>query len=247
MKENNMVYFLYNHTFYPDNTPVMTPLDRGFSLGDGIFETIKISNSKPELWDAHIKRLSKGCSVFNFNIPDSDMLYTEALSLIKKNTMIECVLKITLSRQSNVRGLNFNGCFDVNITMTTAQLPPIPVSIKAIISPIRRNETSPLSRIKSLNYGDNLLAMNHAQTMGYDDALMLNSKNQPCCFTIGNIVIETKDGHIMTPPPQVGCLEGTFLITIQDLTYQDFNLSDAVKIWRSNSLSGLVPVILESE
>jgi branched-chain amino acid aminotransferase len=239
------MYFLYNHTVYPSTIPVLTPMDRGFTLGDGVFETIKINTAKPELWDVHIKRLFKGCDVFNLNQPNINQLYDDALLLIEKNNMINGVLKIIISRQSPVRGLGFNQCFDTNITLTLSELPPVPVSIKAIISEIKRNETSPLSRIKSLNYGDNMLAFNQARMAGYDDALMLNQHNQPCCFTIGNIVIQTAQGELITPPVDSGCLEGTFLTTLKNVKYQNFNLADAVKIWRSNSLSGLVPVLLD--
>lgn len=239
-----MNYFLYNNQFYPINSFVISAFDRGLTLGDGIFETLKISNGKPELWDAHIKRLSYGCSVFNFNIPDKNKLYDDVLSLIEKNTMRDAVLKIIITRHSLKRGLAFNNCSDTNILITMSELPPVPKYIKAIISPIRRNDTSPLSQVKSINYGDNLLAFNQAQKLGYDDAVMLNTGGQPCCFTIGNIVIETKDGQILTPPTSAGCLEGTFLTTFKNIQYQNFNLNDAVKIWRSNSLSGLVPVDL---
>ena len=238
-----MSYFLYNPQFYDDTHMVISPFDRGFSLGDGVFETIKITNARPELWDAHINRLTKGCLVFQLKMPDH--LYDNAVALIEKNKSETGVLKIILSRASTTRGLGFNGYFDVNIAMTFMALPPTPVHINAIISDIKRNDMSPLSRIKSLSYGDNMLAFNKAIAAGCDDALMLNSKNQICCFTVGNIVIENKYGELITPPPQTGCLEGAFLTKIPNLHYRNFDLSDAVKIWRSNSISGLVPVIMQ--
>jgi branched-chain amino acid aminotransferase len=238
-----MAYFLYNQQFYADTQTVISPFDRGFALGDGVFETIKVTQKKPELWDAHISRLAKGCLVFQFKIPPN--LYNNAIALIEKNNLDVGVLKIILSRQPTARGLGFNGCFDVNVSMTLSPLPSAPVHINAIISDIKRNDMSPLAQIKSLNYGDNMLAFNKAIAAGCDDALMLNSKNQPCCFTVGNIVIENKYGELITPPPQTGCLEGAFLTTIPNLLYRNFDLSDAVKIWRSNSISGLVPVIMQ--
>ena len=238
-----MVYFFYNNQFYPDTEMVISPLDRGFSLGDGVFETIKVTDGIPELWQSHMKRLWQGCKIFQLNMPTD--LYDNACRVIKKNAVQNAVLKIILSRQSNKRGLGINECHDTNIIITVSELPTPPKQIKAIISEIKRNDMSPLSRIKSINYGDNLLAFNQAINAGYDDALMLNTKNQPCCFTVGNIVIENQSGDLITPPSDVGCLEGSFLTTLKNLKYQNFELSEASKIWRSNSISGLVPVILD--
>ena len=240
-----MSYFFYNNQFYPDTETIISPFDRGFALGDGIFETIKVTDYKPELWQEHMYRLSLGCQAFQFTMPND--LYHHALALIEKNNCQNGVLKIILSRQSSQRGLNFHGIIHCNIVMTLSNLPPPPQQIKAMISSIKRNETSPLSQVKSLNYGDNMLAFNQALNAGYDDALMLNTHNQPCCFTIGNIVIENDKGELLTPPPATGCLQGSFLTTLKDLKYQNFDLSQAVKIWRSNSISGLVSVTLHND
>jgi len=219
------------------------PFDRGFTLGDGIFETLKITNSMPELWEHHIRRLKQGCKIMHLDCPQD--LYEHALSLIEKNNVHSAILKIIISRQSLHRGLAINAYPEVNITMTLSPLPKPPLLIKAHISTIKRNETSPLSRIKSLNYGDNILAFQRALDAGYDDALMVNTQNQPCCFTIGNIVIETQEGDLLTPPFDTGCLDGTFLKTIPKLIYKNFTLKQAVKIWRSNSISGLCEVKLD--
>jgi branched-chain amino acid aminotransferase len=240
-----MSYFFYNNQFYSDNETIISPFDRGFSLGDGIFETIKVTDYHPQLWEQHIYRLSFGCQAFQLTMPND--LNNNALALIEKNKCQNGVLKIILSRQSTQRGLHFHGIHNCNVTMTLSDLPSPPKHIKAIISNIKRNETSPLSQVKSLNYGDNMLAFNLALRAGYDDALMLNTQNQPCCFTIGNIVIENDKGELLTPPATTGCLKGSFLTTLKDLKYQNFDLSQAVKIWRSNSISGLVPVTLDNK
>lgn len=237
-----MTFISYNSEFYTDTVPVISIYDRGFSLGDGVFETIKITNSKPELWDAHLKRMAFGCSVLGIDIPEN--LYDTACQLIQKNHLINGILKITLSRQSPLRGLGIHSNCKVNILMTTSDMPKIPETITAMVSDIRRNEGSVLSQIKSLNYGDNILALKQAHQLGYDDALMLNNQGQPCCFTTGNIVIETQSGVLLTPPSETGCLNGTFVQTLKNIQYRNFSLDEAAKIWRSNCISGLVEVEL---
>lgn len=238
-----MYSFFYNNSLYDYHDAVISPFDRGFTLGDGLFETIKITNGQPELWQAHLQRLQKGCHTLKLNMPDN--LYENCLMLIKNNQIQNAVLKVILTRKSTTRGLAIHNSHNVNIAMTLSDLSPAPKYLKAIISSIKRNDSSPLSQIKSINYGDNILAFNDAIAKGYDDALMLNNNNQPCCFTVGNIVIQTHQNELITPPSNVGCLEGTFLTTIDNLIYRNFYLSEAKQIFRSNCISGLVPVELE--
>jgi branched-chain amino acid aminotransferase len=241
--QNEYDYYLFNHQFYTHSEPIITGFNRGLTLGDGVFETIKITHQHPQLWEHHFNRLKHSCSMMKLEC--SNDLYEQSLGLIKKNNAVDAVLKIIIIRHSKHRGLVIDNYKHSDVILTLSPLPPVKKLFKAIISPIRRNETSPLSRIKSTNYGDNILALDDATQKGYDNALMLNFKNQPCCFTNGNIVIETQNGTLLTPPPEAGCLDGTFLKTMPNLKYANFLLDDAVKIWCSNAILGLVPVHLD--
>ena len=74
--------------------------------------------------------------------------------------------------------------------MRTSPITPNNTPITAIIAKSTcRNERSPLSQIKSINYGDNILATQEAETANADDAIMLNTQGNAACFTIGNLVI----------------------------------------------------------
>ncbi len=69
----------------------------------------------------------------------------------------------------------------------------------------RRNEFSPLSGIKSLNYLDNILARQEAQRAGCDDALLLNTLGRLAESTIANLFVQ-RDGQLLTPPLSEGAL-----------------------------------------
>jgi branched-chain amino acid aminotransferase len=89
-----------------------------------------------------------------------------------------------------------------------ARLSPVQAPLRlAIAQTVRRNEHSSLSRIKSLNYGDNLLARRETALRGMDDALMLNVRGDIACATIGNIFLRI-DGCWRTPPVAAGALPG---------------------------------------
>ena len=70
-----------------------------------------------------------------------------------------------------------------------------------------RNQHSPLSRIKSLNYGDNLLARREAIDRGASDALMLNTSGDLACATVGNVFLRI-EGRWITPRLADGALPG---------------------------------------
>ena len=70
--------------------------------------------------------------------------------------------------------------------------------MSAITSAVRRNETSPLSRVKSLNYLDNLLAREEARRKGADEAILLNTRGMVAEGSASNVFL-VSDGRLLTP------------------------------------------------
>jgi len=71
----------------------------------------------------------------------------------------------------------------------------------------RRNEHSPLARVKSLNYLDNILARREAAENGADDAILLNTRGRVAETTIANL-FALIDGRVVTPSVAEGALPG---------------------------------------
>jgi len=238
-----MHLILFNSEIYKDNDPIITAFNRGLTLADGVFETIKISDGYPELLEPHLRRLNNGCHVMRLDYPDT--ILQQIKKIIAINHIDHAALKIIITRKSYHRGLDITGYSASNIIISLAALPTNnPKKQRAMISHICRNDTSPLSRIKSLNYGDNMMALLDAKSKGFDDALMLNTKGEICCFTAGNIVIETHNGDFVTPPTDIGCLEGCYLTTLSHVHYAPIDLKNAKHIFRSNSISGLTEIMM---
>jgi branched-chain amino acid aminotransferase len=74
-------------------------------------------------------------------------------------------------------------------------------------SSIRRNPTSPTSRLKTLSYIDNVAAAREAAAKGMEDALMLNVEGAAACSTIANLFL-MKNGALITPARDQGILTG---------------------------------------
>jgi branched-subunit amino acid aminotransferase/4-amino-4-deoxychorismate lyase len=77
----------------------------------------------------------------------------------------------------------------------------------AVVSSIRRNETSPLSAVKSLNCLDNLLAREDARRRGADEAILLNTRGLVAEGSASNLFL-VEGGRLLTPSIESGALPG---------------------------------------
>jgi branched-chain amino acid aminotransferase len=202
-----------NGRLLPEAEAQLSIFDRGFTLGDGVFETLRVKAGRP-LWLAdHLARLREGAGLLGIPVPmDEATIESGLISLIEARGHLEAALRVTLSRgPSKARGI-WPPASPMTPTLL-ATLNPLPSAsrppIKLIVArSVRRNEHSPLSLIKSLNYGDNILARREAESNGADDALMLNGWGRLTCATVGNIFIRL-GSHWLTPPLSEGVLAGT--------------------------------------
>ncbi len=183
------------------------PADRGFLLGDGVFETITVRGGKILRLAAHERRLREGCDVLRLPRPEYDLGAVIAAT-VTANALADAIVRVTLTRGIGARGVmppeNPAPTLLVSVTSLPQQQTPARCVIAAVT---RRNEHSPLSRIKSLNYLDGILARQEAQERGADDALLLNGAGRVSEATSSNLFI-VKGGRVMTPPVADGALPG---------------------------------------
>ncbi|MGI9238843.1 MAG: aminotransferase class IV, partial [Woeseiaceae bacterium] len=84
----------------------VSPDDRAFQYGDGLFETVAIRNRRPRLWDYHLDRLERGCERLKLQAPDrGDLRRWLDIALGKHGTDItNCTAKIIVSAGTSNRG-----------------------------------------------------------------------------------------------------------------------------------------------
>jgi branched-subunit amino acid aminotransferase/4-amino-4-deoxychorismate lyase len=102
------------------------------------------------------------------------------------------------------------------------------------VSATRRNTSSPLARIKSLNYLDNLLARAEAAEAGADEALLLDASGSVVEGAASN-VFAVLDGTTTTPPISAGVLPGITRACVLELC-QQFDLPVAESLFDLNTL-----------
>jgi len=189
---------------------VIDPSDRGFTLGDGLFETIRAVGGRGLHLRRHWRRLRAGAAVLEIMMPFSDGALSAAVRSLLENETGEKTVRLTLTRGPAIRGLlpMPNSASTPTVLITTAPpVPPLPPARLVVAGVTRRNEYSPLARIKTLSTLDALLARQEAARAGADDALLLNSQGRVAEASSSNLFFLFGE-EIVTPPVAEGALPG---------------------------------------
>ena len=207
-------------------------LDEGIFFGKGVFETI-LFLEKPIFLKEHIERLKNGMKELGLEELEEEML----LDYISLNFIKNKAVKILVTPQ--------------NIIITEREIPYTEEdyiqgsSLK--LSKVRRNSTSMLCYIKSINYIENIIEKNKAKEDGFKDVLFLNENGYLSETSCANIFI-VKNDKIYTPKVSCGLLNGiirmwvieNFPVIEKELRLDDLKNADEVFI--TNSLMGIMKV-----
>lgn len=187
--------------------------DRGFTHGDGVFDTALAIDGEVLARDRHLDRLTAAARAIGIAVdrPRIETVVDGALTLER------CILRTVVTRGSAPRGL-----WPTQPGEPTILVNIVPWSRSMICQPARlvtasgrRNEFSPTANLKTLGYLDQILAAREAALAGADDALMLNTQGRVCCTTIANVVAVFGD-RLVTPPITEGCLPGVMRALVME-------------------------------
>ena len=201
-----MIYL--NGAIVPSDFARIDPADRGFTLADGLFETLRAYRGKPFRLADHLERLTHGADTLGIPLLFDAPLIAEAVAdVLKANQLAEGAIRITLTRGTGPRGLAPPADVKPTLMIAAAHYAPLPDTCSATVVGIRRNEGSPLSRLKSLAYLDNVLAQGEAAQRHAEEAILLNNAGRVACAARANL-FAVIDGRLVTPPVSDGVLPG---------------------------------------
>ncbi|MDO4289398.1 MAG: aminotransferase class IV [Eubacterium sp.] len=209
--------------------------DEGYTFGLGAFETISVIKKKPILLDSHLARLNKALDFLNIqNRPDKVSIFKW---IDEAELSHRAVLKLMVSENNILKSFRENPYTEADYAKGFA----------VCLSPVRRNETSPLVFHKTFNYGDNILEKRRAKAQGFDEPLFLNTRGEIAEGATTNVFV-VKDGQIFTPPIAAGLLPGTlrgwvlehFAVKEKTLCPEDLLCAD--EIFLTNALLGVMGV-----
>jgi branched-chain amino acid aminotransferase len=223
--------------------------DRGLNLGDGVFDTSLARNGRIFRRKSHIDRMADAAEILG--IPFDETAAGTALDALA-GAVVDGAVRLTLTRGPGPRGLSFpkNPSPILYGAAAPMRTPPFPV-LKLGTTSIRRNETSPASRIKALPYLDAVLALEQASARGADEVLFENTHSRVACLATANI-FAVFGRQLVTPPLSDGALAGTtrafvlakahglqFEVAERSLPLEKFSRADA--LFATSSLRLIAP------
>jgi len=192
------------------SAPVVPSGDRGFTLGDGLFETVLAEGGELVRPDAHLDRLTAGCASLGLPAPDRALALNLMRQALGDSGLDEAraAVRLTLTAGSGGRGLDRPVELRPRLVATAAAAPRPTTPARLVTAAVRRNDQSPAARLKTLSYLDNVLARAEAQAAGADEALMLNTRGELACAAAANL-FWIHGGRLFTPALSCGALAGT--------------------------------------
>lgn len=225
--------------------------DRGLLLGDGLFETILARGGALEHWPEHLARLTAGCAALGLPAPDGAAALRLCERAVADAGLSRAAVRLTLTAGSGGRGLDRPAQAQPRMFATAAASPPPMGPASLVTVSVRRNEHSPVSRLKTLSYLDNVLARGEAAGA---EALMLNTAGEVACAAAANL-FWVRDGRLLTPALECGVLDGIMRgvvmararvrsIAVEEVRVGREALDDAEGLFLTNSLIGVRAVAM---
>ena len=251
-----MVVFL-NGKFVPEAEAVVPLNDRGFLLGDGLFETVRVANGKTFRFAQHLERLARGAEFLKISLPFTPReLQNFAEQLIAQNKLTEAVLRVTLTRGAGARGYSVRNSGVPTLALTLHPLPPQnpdePAQWSLITSSFRIPAGDALAAFKTTSKILNVLARAEAEEKGADEALLLNTNGEVAETAGGNLFWVYQD-HVCTVPTGRGVLPGITRAVVLEICQslglatnkriiKPEQLRNAAGIFVTQSVLGIIPI-----
>jgi branched-chain amino acid aminotransferase len=205
----------------PAGEPHLSAFDRGFQLGDGVFETLRARGGRTAELDAHLARLERSATGLGIALPEgtgpavtaaiAELLAAEGLA----GPDGDAAIRITVSRGVFTgRGL-LPPAGQVRPTIVVQAWPVLPPppghlaqGLHLVPSAVRRDPSSPLAALKTTSRADYVFARLEARAAGADDALFLTTDGRLSEATTANIFL-VSGTELATPSLDCAILPGT--------------------------------------
>lgn len=235
----------------------LSPANRAFRYGDGLFESICIRQGKI-LWETeHYQRLSKGADLLKLNLhPEwSQEFFNKTItSLFNVNHKNNASARIRLTLFRNDGGLYTPFTNNASFLVESEPLDNNHFVLNtkginvAIYSDIPK-QYNILSGIKSINAQLYVLASIFKRHYGYGDALIINEEGMISEATASNVFIYKK-GKLITPPLSQACVEGIMRaivikivnesgVSFEEAKISPDNLVEADELFLTNAITGI--------
>jgi branched-chain amino acid aminotransferase len=243
----------------------ISAFDRGFQLGDGVFETLRARGGRPTELAEHAARLRRSADGLAIPLPpDVELTLASAIRELLAADGLDGPDGDASVRITVTRGAYFGRGLlpptehpPATIVVQAWRVTPVPAGhlsegLHLVASAVRRDPENPLSALKTISRADFVHARIEAREAGADDAVFLTTDGFLSEATSANIFI-VADGRLATPSLACAILPGTtrdwilrWGATVGLDVAEDWlttrHLVDADEAFLSSSVAGILPV-----
>lgn len=174
----------------------LTPFDRGFAYGDGVFRTLPMYSGMPHCWDRHYRRLQADCNALEIVCPSEGILRGDIAQLAEDGE--DGVVKITITRGESERGYAVPPLAQPTRVVSKTALPHYPEShfsegVTLFLCATRLARQPRLAGIKHLNRLENVLARMEWVDSQIADGLLLDEDGNVIECTMSNLFVRMGD------------------------------------------------------
>jgi len=244
----------------PAETAAVSVLDRGFALGDGVFEALRTYGGVPFALDRHLARLGRGAEALGIALPvPLTALGDEVMAALASGGNDESVVRIVVTRGPGPMGLDPSSAGPPTRVILVAPLrAPSAELVRHGLSVALVEGTSPgalgsVAGVKPLGYLASLVALREAHARGADDAVLVG----PCGELLEGAtssLFAVVGGTLLTPPVALGILPGVTreavmaaaiaaAIPVREALLFPRDLYDADEAFLTSSVRELAPIV----
>jgi branched-chain amino acid aminotransferase len=185
-----------------------SPGQAGLICGWGLFTTVRIARGEAFAYERHWRRLEKDSAIIRLPLAYTGAKVRVHLQeVIRANKVQEGCARIYLVWNTVGSWKSDEKMPEVDLVITTADLPQYPELVRLSVREHGRHAASPLAGVKTISWLDSVWAAAEARSDGYDEVVLLNERGEVSECTAANIFV-LKGDKVVTPPLSSGCLEG---------------------------------------
>jgi branched-chain amino acid aminotransferase len=247
----------------------LSAFDRGFQLGDGVFETLRARGGRPTELPEHLARLRRSAEGLDIELGSSvERDIEQGIAVLLDADGLggpsgDASVRITVSRGAIFgRGLLPSEAATPTIAIQAWPVPPTPADhlergLHLVTSAVRRDPASPLAALKTTSRADYVYARLEARRAGADDALFLTTDGRLSEATSANVFLVRPRGGVVaelaTPALDCAILPGTTRSWIlgwagaaglgpAETSLKPADLAAADEAFLCSSVAGILPV-----
>src|SRR6476659_8039985 len=188
------------------SAPAVGVTDHGFTVGDGVFEAVKLVDGLPFALTLHLERLARSAAGLALPEVDTEAVRHGVAAVLDGQDLPLGRIRITYTGGPAPLGSG-RGDEPPTLVVVADAMAEWPATTAVATVSWPRKERGALAGLKTTSYAENVVALAEAKRRGATEAVFANLAGHLCEGT-GSNVFYVVDGELRTPTLASGCLAG---------------------------------------